>query len=105
MPARPSSGLRLDVLNVAQLYEQRAQSLAATGNDPSEAYGKALELRVKLFGPRHRLVLDHLQGAVRAVHNLAPKHLEGQQQGAGHRAVRTLGKAVQLLHWFTGKLR
>ena len=43
MPARPSSGLRLDVLHVAQLYEQRAQSLAATGNDPSEASASAEE--------------------------------------------------------------
>merc|ERR1719484_487109 len=87
MPARPSSGLRLDVLHVAQLYEQRAQSL----------------------------VLDHLQGAVRAVHSLALQHLEQpslppagpsrQGPAPAHRAVRTLGKAVQLLHWFAGKLQ
>ena len=47
---RPASGVRLDILQVAQLYEQRAASLAATGYDPSEAYSKALEMRIKLFG-------------------------------------------------------
>merc|ERR1719247_328132 len=98
---RPASGVRLDILQVAQLYEQRAASLAATGHDPSEAYSKALEMRIKLFGPRHKIVFDHLHAAVRAIHTLALQDLDT----APEKTVRTLGKAVNLLHWYTGRLR